>query len=115
MAMEESILKTVRQFIGPSASYDVFDNTLLIHVNSAFSRLCQLGVGPSTPFRVCDESTTWSDFMHPDDMPPDVIEYICIQTRLMFDTPGNSTTTNSLKEQAAKLEWLLKEVARFGY
>lgn len=115
MATETSILKTVRQSIGPSASYDVFDNDLIMHINAAFSRLCQLGVGPQTPFKVVDEDTLWSDFMHPDDMPPEVQQYICLKARLIFDPPASSTIVNLLNQQIDMLEWTLKEVARFGY
>lgn len=113
--MEYSILKTIRQMIGPSASYDVFDTDLIVSINSAFSRLCQLGVGPEKPFKITSVAETWDDFMPADERPDDVIQYVYLKTRMIFDTPASGTVANAFKEQIDMLEWTLKEVARFGY
>ena len=113
--MDESILKTIRQMIGPSASYDIFDVDLIIDINTAFSRLCQLGVGPSKPFKITGETETWDDFMPAEDRPEEVKQYIYLKTRLIFDPPESGSVANSYKEQIDMLEWTLKEVARFGY
>ena len=54
-AVPESILKTIRKMVGPAEDYTYFDTDLIININSAFSRLCQLGVGPSEPFKITGE------------------------------------------------------------
>lgn len=116
--MENSILKTIRNMIGPSASYEVFDVDLIIHINSAFSRLCQLGVGPLKPFRIHSEEEQWSDFMagcSSAGVIDDVKEYIFISVRLIFDPPESSMVMNAYKERLDMLEWTMKEVARHGY
>ena len=113
--MEDSILATIRQMIGPSASYDVFDIDLIVNINSAFSRLCQLGVGPATPFRIHDDTATWADFMDKEKMFPEVKQYIYLKTRMIFDPPASGTVANAYKEQIDMLEWTMKEVAHFGY
>ena len=113
--MQGSILQTIRQMIGPSASYDVFDTDLIIGINAAFSRLCQLGVGPSTPFKIYDDTATWDDFMPDAEMPDEVKQYVYLKTRMIFDTPASGTVANAFKEQIDILEWTMKEVARFGY
>lgn len=113
--MEISILNTIRQMIGPSASYEVFDTDLIVSINSAFSRLCQLGVGPATPFKIHSSLETWDDFMPEDKRPEEVIQYVYLKTRMIFDTPASATVANAFKEQIDMLEWTLKEVARFGY
>lgn len=113
--METSILKTIRQMIGPSASYEVFDTDLIININAAFSRLCQLGVGPSTPFKITGAKETWTDFMPADTMPEEVKQYIYLKTRMIFDTPASGTVTNAFQAQIDMLEWTMKEVAQFGY
>ena len=115
MAIENSILKHVRQSIGPSAQYDVFDSDLIMNINSAFSRLCQLGVGPSTPFKITGDGEEWDDFMREDEMPPEVKQYICLKTKLVFDTPASATVVGLYEKQIEMLEWTLKETARFGY
>jgi hypothetical protein len=129
--METSILKTIRQMIGPSASYDVFDTDLIVHINSTFSRLCQLGVGSViSPFKITGESETWDDFINwngPNNesdtivsatlsnIIDDVKQYIALKVRMLFDTPASGTVANALQAQIDQQEWLLKEVARFGY
>lgn len=113
--METSILKTIRQMIGPSASYEVFDTDLIININAAFSRLCQLGVGPSIPFKITGETETWTNFMPADKMPEEVKQYVYLKTRMIFDTPASGTVTNAFQAQIDMLEWTMKEVAQFGY
>ena len=113
--MDDSILLTIRQMIGPSASYEVFDTDLIININSAFSRLCQLGIGPSTPFKIHTDADTWADFMDPAKMPEEVKQYIYLKTRMIFDPPASGTVANAYKAQIDELEWTMKEVARFGY
>ena len=113
--MDNSILITTRQMIGPSASYEVFDTDLIININAAFSRLCQLGIGPSTPFKIHGVAEQWSDFMPEDKMPDEVKQYIYLKTRLIFDPPASGTVANAYKAQIDELEWTMKEVARFGY
>lgn len=113
--MEESILETIRKLIGPSASYEVFDTDLIININMAFSRLCQLGVGPENPFRIIDGTEVWSDFMDQDEMMAEVKTYVYLKVKMIFDPPSNGSVMSLYKEEIEKLEWLLKEVSRFGY
>ena len=40
--MEESIFDSIKQLLGPDASYDVFDKEILIHINTSISVLTQL-------------------------------------------------------------------------
>ena len=113
-AVPESILKTIRKMVGPAEDYQYFDTDLIININSAFSRLCQLGVGPATPFKIIGEDETWTDFID-DGYQEEVKTYVYLKTRLIFDPPANSSVVNTYKEEIEKLEWLLKEVARDGY
>lgn len=112
--ISNSILKTVRQMIGPSASYDVFDLDLIISINAAFSRLCQLGVGPELPYKITGPENTWDEFMD-DGYQEEIKQYIYLKTRMVFDPPASGTVAKSYEEQIAMLEWTLKEVARYGY
>ena len=113
-AVEKSILKTIRKMIGPSASYEVFDTDLIIDINSAFSRLCQLGIGPGMPFKIHGEEETWDDFMSTD-MPEEVKQYVYLKTRMIFETPSSGTVLNALQAQIDMLEWTLREIGEMGY
>ena len=110
----DSILRTIRKMIGPAEDYQYFDTDLIIHINSAFSRLCQLGVGPEVPFRITGEDETWSEFMC-EGYQEEIKTYVYLKTRLIFDPPANGSVVSTYKEEIEKLEWLLKEVARDGY
>ncbi len=114
MAIETSILKTIRRMIGPSEDYNYFDTDLIIHINSAFSRLCQLGVGPENPFRITGDEEVWSDFID-DGYQEDVKQYVYLSVKVIFDPPASATVLNAYNEQIKKLEWLLKETAAHGY
>lgn len=114
MEENESILRTIRKLIGPEEDYSYFDTNLIICINAAFSRLCQLGVGPETPFKVTGEEEVWTDFMD-DGYQEEIKQYIFLKTKLLFDPPANATIVNVYKEQIDMLEWTLKEVSRFGY
>ena len=113
--MTESILTEIRTRIGPSASYEVFDTDLIVLINAAFARLCQLGVGPSAPFRITGPLETWDDFMSEEERQPEVNDYVFLSVKLIFDPPSNSAILNTYKEQLQKYEYLLKETAQFGY
>ena len=110
----ESILTTIRKMIGPSASYDVFDTDLIVNINSAFSRLCQLGVGPTAPFKITGENETWDEFSAAN-YQEEVKQYIYLKTKMIFDPPASSVVKDAYEKQIDMLEWTLKEVARFGY
>ena len=60
--MEQSILNSTKKILGIAADYTVFDHDIITHINSAFSTLTQLGVGPAAGFMIEDESTEWDDF-----------------------------------------------------
>lgn len=113
--MEDSILITIRKMIGPSASYDVFDTDLIVNINTAISRLAQLGVGPRPPYKIHDDNDTWAEYLGDSEIYEDVKQYIFLKTKMIFDPPASGTVANAYKEQIDVLEWTLKEVAQFGY
>jgi len=111
---EQSILKTIRRMIGPDEDYEYFDTELIIHINSAFSRLCELGVGPENPFYITGSDEKWSDFIDTGEAER-VKQYVYLSVKNVFDPPSSSSVMNAYKEQIDKLEWLLKETAVTGY
>lgn len=108
------ILASIKKLLGPGEGYDYFDKDIVLHINSAFSRLCQLGVGPKTPFKIKDGSEKWSDFIE-DGQQEDVKQYVSLKVKKIFDPPANSFLMEALNEEIDKLEWLLNSVAEVGY
>lgn len=99
----DSILETVKKLLGYSGD-DYFDKDILIGINTSLSILTQLGVGPSKGFSISDDSTTWEELVT-DDRLNDVITYIYLKTRLIFDPPISSAVTDSINNTLKELEW----------
>lgn len=114
MCDKQSILKTIRRMMGPDEDYEYFDTDLIIHINSAFARLCELGVGPEQPFYITGTEETWDEFADPV-FCERVKQYVYLSVKNIFDPPSSSSVMNAYKEQIEKLEWLLKETALTGY
>ena len=109
-----SILNTVKQMLGSTEDYDAFDMDIIVHINSGFGRLCELGVGPETPFHIESEETTWSEF---DTAVPmyQIIRFMFLYVKRIFDPSANSVIMQAYKEEQDKLEWLMCSVADVGY
>lgn len=114
MCDKQSILKTIRRMMGPDEDYEYFDTDLIIHINSAFARLCELGVGPEQPFYITGTEETWDEFTDRS-FCERVKQYVYLSVKNIFDPPSSSSVMNAYKEQIEKLEWLLKETAVTGY
>lgn len=105
--MEESIFESIKSLLGPDASYDVFDQDILIHINTAISVLTQLGVGPATGFMVTGPDETWRDFIGDDKILQMVKTYIYMKVKMAFDPPANSSVLNAYNEACKEYEWRL--------
>ena len=106
--MENSILNTVKKAVGLMPDYDAFDDTLIMHINSVFMILSQVGVGPSKGFRIEDASAEWDEFLsNEDENYESVKSYICMKVRLLFDPPSSSTHLQCIKDLVSEFEWRL--------
>lgn len=104
--MEDSILNSVKELLGMTNDYKVFDRQIIIHINTILRILNQLGVGSST-FRVVDEKDVWSDFLLEQDDLDDVKDYVFLRVRILFDPPSVSSVLEAYKEMIRELEWRL--------
>ncbi len=106
--MEESILLTIRNLIGPSVTYDIFDPALIVHINTVLMILRELGIGPANGFRITGTNETWSDFLGSDRVDLEAVKtYVYLRVKVLFDPPSSSFVLNSMKEQADELTWRL--------
>ena len=102
--MTDSILLTTKKALGLAEDYNVFDQDIIMHINSVFSSLATLGIGPEVGFEIEDETKTWNDFTS-DVRLNSVKSYMYLKVRLMFDPPTTSFVINALQEQLKELEW----------
>lgn len=107
----ESILTSIKKLLGPEAEYEHFDPEIIMHINSVFTILRRMGVGPSTAFRIEDETSVWTDFVTDIEEIELVKSYVYLKVKLLFDPPLNSAHLNSIKEQIQEFEWRLNEIA----
>lgn len=102
----ESILDSIKKLLGPSG-IDHFDTDIIMHINTAFMVLNQLGVGPSEGFSIKDNTAKWSDFLSDETKLEAVKTYIYLKVRLVFDPPNSSSVIESINRQIAEYEWRL--------
>lgn len=106
--MDESILAEIKKVLGITEEYKVFDDDLIMHINSVFMVLQQLGVGPADGFQITGYSETWADFMsESDENLIGVKSYIAMKVRLIFDPPSSSFVLDSYKKLIDEFEWRL--------
>lgn len=103
----DSILLSVKKMIGIPNDYDVFDTDIIIHINTVFDSLNQMGVGPEEGFSISDSSTEWSEFLTFGKNSEMVKTYMYLKVRMFFDPPSNGTLSNVLSEQIKEYEWRL--------
>lgn len=103
--MTQSILDSVKKVCGIEASYTAFDIDIIMHINSVFSTLNQLGVGPVNGFMIDDATATWDQFLGADPRLNHIKSYMYLRVRLLFDPPATSFTIEALKDQYKELEW----------
>ena len=103
----ESILKSIKQLLGIDESETHFDLDVIININSVFSILNQMGVGPAETFSIIDDSSNWSEFIDDDARFNDVKTYMFLKVKMAFDPPTNSNILSAMERQISELEWRL--------
>ena len=105
--MEESILTSIKKMLGIEENYNIFDTDIIIHINTIFMTLNQLGVGPSSGFKIEDDSAIWSEYIDEDSDLEAVKTYIYLKVKLLFDPPLSSSVIESMNRMIAELEFRL--------
>ena len=59
----DSILTSIKKLLGITEEYEHFDADIIMHINTVFMILNQLGVGPANGFSIKDKSAVWSDYI----------------------------------------------------
>lgn len=103
----DSILTSIKKLLGISEEYTHFDPDLIMHINSVFMILNQMGVGPSRPLTIEDELTTWTEFIQDKDYLEGIKTLVAMRVRLIFDPPQSSAHIEAIKNTIAELEWRL--------
>ena len=108
--VEDSILDTTKKVLGIEQPYTIFDTDIIMHINSVFTILTQLGVGPDEGFMIEDNTKTWSNFIGEVKIINAVKSYMYLRVRHLFDPPATSFAIAANEKQYAEFEWRLNVI-----
>lgn len=112
--ISDSILESVKKLINAEGD-EYFDTDLIIHINTIFSVLQQMGVGPEEGFSIDDNKSTWDEFTEDEPLFNMIKSYMAIRVKLLFDiASANSYYINQLQAEADELEWRIKTAAEIN-
>lgn len=105
--MSDSILISIKKLLGIDSEYRAFDQDVLFAINSSFTILNQLGVGPDRSYRITGDGETWSDFFADKEFIDLAKDYIYLRVRLLFDPPSTGVLHEAIERQISEFEWRL--------
>lgn len=105
--MTDSILNSTKKVLGIAEDDDSFDLDILMHINTVFTTLHQLGIGPLDGFMIEDSETTWSDYLEDNTNLNAVKSYMYVRVKLLFDPPSTSFAIEAMQKQVTEFEWRL--------
>lgn len=111
--LEENILSSIKKLLGLNDGVTVFDTDIVIHINTVFANLTQMGVGPQNDegknigFKISTGNEVWGDFTANDILIENVKTYVYIKVKMVFDPPTSSALIDAYNAQAKELEWRL--------
>ena len=111
--LEENILSSIKKLLGLNDGVTVFDTDIVIHINTVFANLTQMGVGPQNDegknigFKISTGNEVWGDFTDNDILIDNVKTYVYIKVKMIFDPPTSSALIDAYNAQAKELEWRL--------
>lgn len=110
----ESILLSIKKLLGITPEYTIFDTDIIIHINSVFTILNQLGIGPDEGYVITGANETWDDYVPKESRVriESLKTFIYIKVKLVFDPPLSSVAVQNLKDTAAEYEWRLTNYER---
>lgn len=108
--MTDSILNSTKKALGIDAAYTAFDVDILMHINTTFATLNQLGIGPDDGFAITDASTTWDTYLEGDLKKNMAKTYMYMKVRMLFDPPTTSYLIAAWEKQILEYEWRLNVV-----
>lgn len=103
----ESILTSIKKMLGITEEYNHFDADLIMHINSVFMILNQIGVGTSHGFSIKGKDEMWTDFIPENSQLELVKSYMYLRVKLLFDPPLGSAVIDVMNRQINEYEWRL--------
>lgn len=96
--MEDSILISTKTVLGIQ-DVPSFDTDVITHINSTFSIVTQLGIGPVEGFSIENAEGKWSDLGLSIPLLGLLRTYVFLKVRMLFDPPTTSFHIAAMHEQ----------------
>ena len=106
----ESILDSIKKLIGIEDTETYFDSDIVTGVNSAFSSLNQIGIGPDDGFSISDNTKVWNDYLTDVRTLELVKSYVHLKTKLLFDPPSSSSIVDIINKEISEFEWRINVI-----
>lgn len=101
----ESILTSIKKLAGLGEEYEPFNEDMILFINSTFSTLAQLGVGPKQGFKIYDDTAKWSEYLQDNLLLEFVKEYTYLKVKLVFDPPTITAVKEAFENRVKELEF----------
>lgn len=112
--MDNNILHTVKKMLGITAEDTHFDLDIMIHINSTFSVLAQLGVGPENGYTISSGEETWDELLEESKLLTMVKSYTFLRVRSLFDPPTNASLFDAMEKMIKEYEWRIEVAVTEG-
>ena len=103
----ESILESIKKLLGIPKDYTAFDIDVIMHINTAFAILNQLGLGPEGGYGIEGYNEVWDDYIVSYNMSM-IKTFIYLKVRLAFDPPSSTALIESMQRTLDELTWRLE-------
>lgn len=108
ISVKDSILLSIKKLLMIDPSYEVYDDDIIMHINTTLSVLKQMGVGKDGGLTISDANNTWDEFIDLSNNDFNTIKsYVYLKVKLLFDPPQNSALIESINNQIKEFEYRL--------
>lgn len=101
----DSILISIKKLLGITEEDTSFDTDIVIHINSVFSELTQIGFGPKEGYFITGKDNLWSEVIQDKKTLEMIKTYIYLKVKIIFDPPLSSSTLETYKQEVQRYEW----------
>lgn len=106
--VKDSILLSIKKLLMIDPSYEVYDDDIIMHINTTLSVLTQMGVGKEGGLTITDANNTWDEFIDLSKNDFNIIKsYVYLKVKLLFDPPQNNALIESINNQIKEFEYRL--------
>lgn len=103
-----SILEITKKLLGLTKEYDSFDTDIIVHINTVFSNLTQMGIGPEEGFTITGYSETWDQFITSSELKTQQVKsYMALKVKSLFDPSANGNVSEAIKNAISEMEYRL--------